>query len=494
MSSEPSAADRGQAPRELPRLAPGLSPARRWTGFVVAVVGLPVLTYVLQGYADDLRLGSLLLLYLLAVVVVAAIGGWWPGVLAAVASVLAANWFLTPPFHTLAVESRDSVVELVVFAVVAVVVSVAVELAARDRSRATRSRIEADLLSDVTSRPAAALRLPELLEQVRATFGMDAVALVRAPRHPSTGATSGRRTVIAAVGDPVGEPSLRVSASSELELVLHGPELFAEDRSVLTRLAAAAARAWETQHLTRLADRLAEADQVRSALLAAVGHDLRTPLAALKAAVSSLRQPDIDWAPEERAELLETVEDSADRLDDLIANILDVTRIQVGAVVARAEAVAVDEVVALAALDQPVGAVALDLADDLPLVRVDPGLLERVVANLLSNAVRHSPTGRPVEVHAVLAGPDGPLELAVVDHGGGVPAHLWGAMFAPFQRLDDRAAGAGAGLGLAIVQGFCAAMDVPVTPAETPGGGLTMTLALPLAGDAGAIDPDEETA
>lgn len=430
-----------------------------------------MLTVVLGSLADDLRLGSLLLVYLLVVVVVAAVGGWWPGVLAAIASVLVANWFLTPPFSTFVVESREAVVELVVFTVVAIIVSAAVEIAARDRSRATRSRIEADLLSEVASRPADTLSVPELLEQIRATFAMTQVALLR---H-----RGGTDSVVAAAGAGPSDWTIHVPASAELSLVLAGRELFAEDRSVLERLAAAAARAWETQHLSTLADRLTEVDHVRSALLAAVGHDLRTPLSSLKAAVSSLRQDDIDWLPDERTELLATIEDSADRLDALIANILDMTRIQVGAVAPHVTDVAVDEIVALAALDLPPASVHLEIPDDLPMVRADPGLLERVVANLLDNAVRHTRQGRPADVTTKVRA--GAVEVAIADHGAGVPPHLWEAMFKPFQRLDDRAVGTGAGLGLAIVQGFCAAMDVPVAPTETPGGGLTMTLRLPIA-------------
>lgn len=460
--------------RELPAPAAGLSARRRAAGFVVAVVVLPLLTAVLDGSHGALALGSVLLLYLLTVVVVAVVGGTWPAVVAAVAAVLAANWFLTPPYHTLVVENRDAVVELVVFGLVAVVVAVAVELAARDRGRAERAGREVELLGQVSGRPAEQLSLPEVLEQVRATFGMGAAALVRTTN-------GGAPSVLASVGSSEGadDQEVRVPASAELELVLHGPALFAEDRSVLERLAAAAARAWETQHLVRLTDRLTEADRVRSALLASVGHDLRTPLAGLKAAVSSLRADDVEWSPDERADLLATVEESTDRLTALIADVLDATRIQVGAVTARLVPVAVDEVVALALLDVPTGAAVMDIPDDLPLVRVDPGLLERVVANLVDNAVKHSPAGHPVEVCAGVAG--GAVELRVVDHGAGVPPELWEAMFAPFQRLDDHAAGAGAGLGLAIVRGFATAMDVPVTPSQTPGRGLTMTLRLPVA-------------
>ena len=461
-------------PPALPEAVAGLSRTRRLAGLAIATVALPALTVVLDGSGDALGLGSLLLLYLLLVVVVAAVGGRWPGILAAAASVLVVNWFFTPPFHTLVVESGDSVVELVVFAVVALIVSITGDYAARARSIAARSRIEADLISHVVARPVDELSLPGVLERVRATFGMTSASLVR------TG-PDGAEAVVASVGEvPDAPPSIRVSASTELVLLAHGPQLFAEDRAVLERLAAAAARTYESQHLAAHADRLSEAAQVRSALLASVGHDLRTPLAGLKAAVSGLRQDDVDWSEEERAELVATIEECADRLTALIADILDMTRLEVGAVSALLAPVAVDEVVSLALLDlAPGAAVRMDVPDDLPLVQADAALLVRVVANLVDNAVRHSPPRRPTVLVAREA--DGRVELSVRDHGPGVPRELWPIMFEPFQRLGDRASGSGAGLGLAIVHGFCSAMGVEVRPGETAGGGLTMTLAIPMA-------------
>jgi len=467
------AADDDPAPaRALPRPTLGLSSRRRWTGLGGAFVALPALTTALVGSHGHMALGSVLLLYLLVVVAVAAVGGIWPGLVAVVGALLLANWFLTPPYRTLVVAGRDSLVELVVFAGVAAVVAVAVELAARDRSRAERSRREADLLSQVAAGPADTLSLTETLEDIRVTFGMSAASLVR---HQGETAS-----VVAFVGSEGEEDAtMHVPASAELELVLHGPALFAEDRSVLGRLAGAAARAWETQHLVRLTDQLTEANEVRTALLAAVGHDLRTPLAGLKAAVSSLRQDDVQWTPQERDEFLATIEESTDRLTALIADILDATRIQTGAITAHPTTVALDEIVALALLDAPAGGVRMQIPDDLPLVRTDPVLLERVVANLVDNAVKHSPPGRSVDVSASVAGDE--VDLRIADHGTGVPAELWPAMFEPFQRLDDRTTGAGAGLGLAIVRGFTAAIGTTATPSQTPGGGLTMTLRLPLA-------------
>lgn len=465
----------GVVPGELPRPKAGVPATRRWAGLALAVVGLPILTEVLQLTGDGLALGSTLLLYLLADVAIAAIGGLPAGLLAAVISVVSANWYFVPPFRTLAVENRDSVIELLVFAVVAVIVSVTVDLAARDRAHAARSALEAALLSRFAATPAAELSLPDALDRVRTTFGMRSATLVRPPS--GTRATS---TVVASVGPrPESEPSIRVPAGPELILEAYGPTLFAEDRRVLERLAAAAARAWEGQHLAAKALALAETDRGRSALLAAVGHDLRTPLTGLKAAVSSLRQDDVTWSPDEHDQLLATIEESADRLADLIANLLDMSRLQAGGITARATPVAVDEVVARALLGVPSYDLTMEVPDDLPLVSADPGLLERVVANLVDNARRHSPAGRGPELTADAT--SSAVHLRVRDHGPGVDPEQWTTMFLPFQRLDDRSASSGVGLGLAIVQGFCDAMGVTVAPSETPGGGLTMTLELPVA-------------
>lgn len=483
----------GYVPAPLPRLT-RLSRARRGSAVVVLVVALPALTAILVD-SDAPSLGSALLLYVLLVVVVASVGGIGPGVLAAVASALTANWFLVPPRHTLVIENRDAVLELVGFLAVGLIVSVTVELAARERVAASRAALEARLLADVSSRAPGELRPTEVLDEVRRAFAMTGVALVRTrPGRPDevvasvgtlpaghragSGRAPGAATVARVADDPT-VPSVRLRAGDELALVAHGPELFAEDRGLLQRLAVAAGRAWEGQRLAAHAVELAETDRMRSALLAAVGHDLRTPLAGLKAAVSSLRQDDVDWSPDERDELLASVEESTDHLADLIANLLDISRIDAGAVSAQVAPVALDEVVARTLLPVPSADVRLDLDDTLPLVLADAGLLDRVVANLVDNARRHSPTAVPVEVRARLDGDH--VDLQVRDHGPGVPQSQWETIFVPFQRLDDRAVGGHAGLGLAIAAGFSEAMGARLTPSHTPGGGLTMTVRLPVA-------------
>ena len=224
------------------------------------------------------------------------------------------------------------------------------------------------------------------------------------------------------------------------------------------------------------AEALAEGDRMRTALLRAVSHDLRTPLASIKASVSSLRQTDVHWSAEDEAELLANIEQNADRLDALVGNLLDMSRLQAGSLEPFLRATAVDEVapVALRGLDDA-DHLLIVVPDDLPLVRADPGLLERVLANLFSNALRHSPPDlRPM----LRAREDGDrVVLDVVDHGAGVPAELKERIFEPFARLDERSPGVG--LGLAVAKGFAEAMGGTIVAVDTPGGGLTVRVTLP---------------
>jgi two-component system sensor histidine kinase KdpD len=439
--------------------------ARTWVGLGVGAAGLTALTVALADHRTPASLTTAALLYLVPVVAVALFGGFWPALAAAVASDALLNWYFVPPYHTLTVESRENVLALAVYVLVAATVSVAVDLAARQRAAAVRSGLEARLLSRITAAPVVDQSLTRLLGHVRDTFGMRAVALLEGDEP------------VAGVGGPVSDhPALRVPAAEGLHLVADGPELFGEDRRLLSRLAAGAARTLEAQRLARRAaeaEQLAEIDRLRTAILAAVGHDLRTPLASIKAAASSLRAPDVEFSRSDRDELLATVEESADKLDDLVENLLAMSRLQAGVLSVDARPVALDEVVARAVPHAPVR---LAVGDDLPLVQADPGLLERVVANLVDNAVRASGS---VTVDAVAA--PSTVDLRVVDHGAGLPEADRDRMFAPFQRFGDRTADGGLGLGLAIARGFTEAMGGRLTPADTPGGGLTMTVTLPRA-------------
>jgi two-component system sensor histidine kinase KdpD len=472
-------------PAGLPVVTAGLSRRRQIVAVVLLLVGLPVLTEVLVSQRDDLSYATPVLAVLVLVVAVALVGGLRVALAAALLGGLVLNWFFTPPFGTFAVERSDQLLALVVYLGFAVAVSVIVDTAARRTAEATRARAEARELSSLAGATLAEARtLPDLLERVRTTFGMREVSLLE-----QAGGTW-RPVATVGGGEPEpGEAELRVPAGPDAVLSGLGPPLFAADQRVLAAFAEAAGTALEGRRLAQQAQAnaaLEAADRMRTALLAAVGHDLRTPLASIKAAVSSLRQDDVEFDDDQRDELLATVETSADRLQALVANLLDASRLQAGAVSVQLQPTALEEVagrVLLALPPEDRERVTLDIPAELPDVLADPGLLERVLANLLDNAIRHTPVA---EVATVRAGPvHDAIECKVVDHGPGVDAAQMTHMFAPFQRLSDRTP-AGVGLGLAVARGFTEAMRGSLTPASTPGGGLTMRLTLPRAALAAA--------
>jgi K+-sensing histidine kinase KdpD len=451
----------------------------RRTAIALALAGaaLLALTAVLVHVRASTNLATVALLFLLPVVIAAVAGGLWPALATAVAADLSVNFFFVPPLRHFSVERGNNILVLTVYVVVAATVAVAVDVAARQRATAARRALDVALLARSTSGPVTADSLTQLLEQVRDTFALHTVALLEQNQGPE-------ETVVAQIGaDPHGEPSITTTATGAggLRILGWGPALFAEDRRVLDQLAQAAARTLHAQRLGAQAVQareLAEIDRVRTALLTAVGHDLRTPLAGIKAAVSSLRQADVHFAPADEGELLATIEESADTLTALVENLLDMSRLQAGVLSVRLHPVPLDAVVAEAIQHTrtsiPIG---VDVPEDLPLALVDPGLLERIVANLLLNAHAAAPSGRPVQVRARAEGHR--LLLQVIDHGRGVPAADHERIFTPFQRLDDH--GHGLGLGLALARGFADAINATLTPTRTPGGGLTMTLDLPTA-------------
>ena len=443
----------------MPALPPRGLPARRqWAGAVVAGVGLPVTTVALVANRGDLTYATPVLLVLLLVVAVALVGGLRPAVPAALVGGLSLNYFFTPPVHQFTVDRPQDLLVLGVYLALAVAVSVVVDLAARRTAEGARAAAEAQALSTVAGSTLGAQQtLPALLERVRSAFGASQVAMLDT--------VGGVQVSVATVGAPAeGDAEQVVPAGAGAVLVVRGPQLFAEDRRVLTAFADAAATALEGRRLAEQASQAEAVDRLRTALLAAVGHDLRTPLAGVKAAVSSLRQDDVSWTPQESAELLETIEDSADRLQGLVSNLLDASRLQAGALSVTMDDVGLDEVVARALVGLPGRErVVVDVPDSLPPVRTDVGLLERVVANLVDNALRHN--SGEVLVRAT------PGRLEVIDHGPGMAE-----VPPPFG--SDRTSG-GVGLGLLVVRGFLDAMGGRLERATTSGGGLTMTVVLP---------------
>jgi len=451
-----------------------LSPGRRLAGWLLAVLGPVALTGLLA--ASRHVPTSQALAFLALTVLVALVGGRWPSVVSAVLGSVLLNYFFTPPLHTLTVDDVDNLVALALFLVVAVSVATVVDTAARRSVQADLARREADTLTRLNR---ALLRtehgVGDLLDLVRETFAMTAATVLRAD-------AGGAWAVVATRGDdPPTTPAAadaEADASQRVKLLLRGRALPPHDLRVLAAFATHLAVVLDRSELAAqaaAAERLEQGNRLRTALLAAVSHDLRTPLAGIKAAVSTLRAPEVAWSTRDRDELLEAIEESADRLGTIIANLLDLSRLQTGGVTLVPDLVGLDDVVARAVLAVPGGdRVRLDLPDDLPPVRVDAGLLDRVVANLVDNALRHT-TGE-VQVSSDLAA--GNVALHVVDHGPGVPDAAKPSLFEPFQRLGDAPAGEGVGLGLAVARGLTEAMGGTLVASDTAGGGLTMTVTL----------------
>ncbi len=483
----PGAARPGHRPRRWARDLTGGIGGRRLLAGVMLVAGLPLLTAALVAGQHHLGLADDLLIYLVAVVVVAVVGGFWPAVLAAVTSSLLLNWYFTRPVHTLTIADPQNLLALLLFITVAVTVSSVVHLAAHRAQQAARSGEEAARLLALAQTVLGGADTPTaVLDHLTGSCGG------RAELAEQTG---GQWIRVAVSGTaPDDAVVTRVLARPGLALLVAGQSGPVTAR-LLDGFAAQAAAALDRDRLrtqAAQAEALAEGNRMRTALLAAVSHDLRTPLASIKASVSTLRQTDVQWTPADEAALLATIEQGADRLDALIGNLLDMSRLSTGSLQPFLRPTAIDEVapVALRGLDAG-GRVQLAVPDGLPLVRTDPGLLERVLANLFANALAYSPPGRPPVLQASSAGDS--VILDITDHGPGVPDGLKSLMFEPFERLDARNTGTGVGLGLAVVKGFLDTMGGSVAAADTPGGGLTIQVRLPVASRAAsapvAADP-----
>ena len=476
----------------LPRSRGGIAPRRQIAGYVLAAVLAPLVTVVLASMRSRLNLTSDMLVYLVAVIAVAVTGGFVPAVLEAIAASLLLNYYFTPPIYQWTIAEANNALALGVFVAVGLVVSWIVDLAARRTKQAARANAESELLVTTAG---SILRgqgtLDALLERAREAFGMRAASLLECQQPNGAGPARGPAadwTVVASSGDrPVRRPDdadVDVPITGTLTLALAGRPLPASDRRVLGAFAAYAGVALEQQRLAAEAEAakpIAAADRMRTALLAAVSHDLRTPLASAKAAITSLRSADVRWDAADTAELLATADESLDRLTHLVENLLDMSRLQAGALSLFPRPAGLDEIVARALDDlDPLGRdITVEIPESVPAVLADPAILERVVENLIENALRYSPVGKPPLVTASTLGDR--VELRVTDRGPGIPEQDRERMFVPFQRLGDTDNTAGVGLGLALSRGLTEAMGGTLTAEDTPGGGLTMTVSLPAA-------------
>ncbi len=468
-----SVRERGDRPGGMSLV--GLGGKRQAAGVLLAAAGLPLLTVILVAARSHLDLTDDLLIYLVAVVAIAVIGGFWPALLAALAASLLLNWYFTKPLHTLTIAEPRNLLALLLFVTVAVTVSSVVHLAARRQVQAARSAGEAASLLELAQTVLGGADTPTaVLDHLTSSWGGRAELAEQVREQWVSVAVSGTA--------PDGAASSHVPVSDTVALIVSG-----QPRPLPARLlhgfAAQAGAALDRDRLrtqAAQAEALAEGNRMRTALLAAVSHDLRTPLASIKASVSTLRQTDVVWTEADEEALLATIEDGADRLDVLIGNLLDMSRLATGSLQPFLRPTSVEEVAPAALLGlAPASSVRMAVPDDLPLVRTDPVLLERVLANLFANALAHSPDGRPPALHAYPAGDSVLLEVS--DHGPGVADEFKLRMFEPFERLDERASGTGVGLGLAVAKGFLAAMGGSIVAIDTPGGGLTVQVVLPAA-------------
>ena len=467
-----------------------LGKRRTIAGWVLAIAGPVILTALLAQTRQWHSLPTELMLFLMLTVAVALVGGIRPAVPAALLGSVLLNYYFAPPLYTFTVASGENVFAVAMFVLTAIAVASVVSLAARQTARAARARAEADVLSGLADTLLATENtddeIPALLDEAIVTFGLRGASLLRRDDADAPWQlVAGRRESPLSPED--GSDAAMVG--DNVALVVDGDSLSASEHGLLVAFAAHAAARLDREALSaeaKQARALAEGNRARTALLSAVSHDLRTPLAGIKAAVSSLRSDDVEWSDEDEAELLATIEESADRLDSLVGNLLDMSRLQSDSLTLLTREVGIEEVLPAIWTALPDADLAFDFAcddtDATPTALADPGLLERVLANLVENAVRHS-RGGPVTVGVSGAHtPDGDrLQVHVRDHGPGVPQEQREAMFKPFQRMGDAPAGNGVGLGLAVARGLTEAMGGTLTAEDTPGGGLTMIVDLPAA-------------
>ncbi len=455
---------------------------RQAAGWLLGVIGLPLLTLLLTQLRDDLGLEAVLLLYLSFVVAVGAVGGILPAVLAAIVAFLLANYYFTEPIHTFTVSEGENLLALVVFVVVGAVVSGLVDLAARRATEASRMRSEAETLARLAADIGAEDPMHTLVGSLRSTFALDAVALLH---KTAKNGDDEQWEVEAASGAPVPRTPEEADVVEDLGagavLALVGPRLTMDDHRVLNAFASQLTALRERARLSTAAataSALGQANELRAALLQAVSHDLRTPLASIKAAASSLRQTDVTWAPHDVDDFLATIEDEADRMNTLVGNLLDMSRLQAGVIEPFVRAVHAEDVVsaALASLGTRAGRVETDVSEALPPVLGDAALLEHVIANLVENALKWSPEALPVRVEAGTI--QDHVDLRVVDRGPGIAPAERERVFQPFQRLGDLDRATGVGLGLAVARGFVTAMDGELELEDTPGGGTTAVVRL----------------
>lgn len=468
-------------------LLAGPNVRRRVASWGLLVVGLPLLIVSMRTVGGGLGLATEVLLALTLVLGAAALGGVVPGLVGSLVSVLAINYFLVDPVGTFRIAEPENLVALGVLMAVSSSVATLVERVRRRSLEAARANADASALARASAVLATVPDpLPDLLDQLCRLIGADGVAVLRRVGEVDWNVEASAGPHVPSV--PSDGAAHDLSADGRTVLVFAGRSIDPAQRNVLELFVDALSVALEARRLQAEAAEaavIAEADALRTGILQAVSHDLRTPLAGIKASVTSLLSTDVTFDAAATGDFLRTIDTEVDRLDRVVGNLLDMGRLQAGALTVLMRPTALEEVVAAALghLGLESEQVRADVPETLPLVMIDGALVERAVSNVVANAVAVQPPGIPVRVQAAAVRRDGNVRVAlqVVDHGPGLPLHAREKVFEPFQRLGDRSTQAGVGLGLAIARGFTVATGGELDLTDTPGGGLTVTFELPTA-------------
>ncbi len=447
---------------------------RRLLALAAAAVVMPLLTIGLTNLHSTSPLSTVFPCYLLAVLGLTIWGGAGVGVVSALSASFLENFYFIAPKHTLEVARADDVVALAAFLIFSIGASVTVTEFTRRSNEADRARAEAEILAKAAATVATSQNdLMPVLDSLRAIFDLKGVAMKT--RRDGTWETD----LLSGESVEEAEPSSRFEIDPDHVLVLAGAHLDNQDRTMVNAFVGRMAGELRSQRIQQDDAKLralAEADALRTGLLRAVSHDLRTPLATIEANVSSLLQGDVSWSPSEQQRFLTSIEREVHRLTRLVTNLLDAGRLEAGVVTPRSIEVELDDLVAsaLETIDTRGRTLDIQLPDDLPPLKSDPDLIERVIANVVSNACRFSPSDKPVRIRAGAS--PGKVDLLVIDCGPGIPESKRESILAPFQRLNDE--GSGAGLGLTVASGFVNLLGGQLRFEDTPGGGLTVVIGL----------------
>lgn len=459
-------------------------PARGVARAAFLAVGVPAALTPLAALPGDLTTASAALLYVLGVVVVTAAVGAVAGLIASALSFVCLNFYFTAPTHTFAVDKPQDLVALVVFLLVSGVVGALLSTALAQRSRAERRDAESRLLNHLTTRLLAGDPLARVLERfadaVIETSGIVRCTIVTDQPAESINvgeAPPGAREELfpmVAEGKQIGSITIYSSEPGDVRQ---------EERSLVEVFAGQMALALQGMRLSgeaREARLEAESAASRAALFSSVTHDLRTPLSSITASVTSLLDEDTHFDPADRRELLDTIRHEAARLNRLVANLLDLSRMRAGALVPAKDLVSIDEIIG-GVLDRlgPVlrdREVSVSVADGIPEISADVVQLDQMLTNLLENAAKFSPAGSPITL-TVARWRNG-VQVRVSDRGRGVPEAERERVFEAFVR-GERASEAGSGLGLAIARAIVAAHGGRIWLEDAPGGGTTAVFELP---------------